>query len=97
MITREDVDKLAGLARLSLSEAEKDSIQKDLESILGYVSNLAEAPTDNLPVEDFAHKNALREDTDPEESGLHTGELLKAAASSKKNFVAVKPIFGDKK
>lgn len=96
MISREDVDKLASLARLSLSEAEKDSIQKDLESILGYVSNLAEAPTDDLPVEDFAHKNALREDSDPEESGLYTEELLKAAPASKKNFISVKPIFGDK-
>jgi len=38
-----DIESLAELARLRLSEAEKKSLQKDLESILNYIEEVKSA------------------------------------------------------
>ena len=52
-ITRKDVEKVALLARLELSEAEVDSLTNELAQIVGYVDQLAEVDTEN--VEPMAH------------------------------------------
>lgn len=44
-IRREEVEHIAGLARLRLSEAEAEVMTRDLESILGYVAQLGELDT----------------------------------------------------
>ncbi|MBI3307257.1 MAG: Asp-tRNA(Asn)/Glu-tRNA(Gln) amidotransferase subunit GatC [Candidatus Omnitrophica bacterium] len=43
-----DIDKVAELARLSLKPEEKKKLEKDLESILGYVKNLESLDTQNI-------------------------------------------------
>jgi aspartyl-tRNA(Asn)/glutamyl-tRNA(Gln) amidotransferase subunit C len=62
MISKEEVLKLAELARLHLGEGEVESLQKDISSILDYVGQVSavEAPTaaDEKPL----LRNALRED-----------------------------------
>jgi len=52
-ITRADVDKVALLARLQLSEAELESLTVELAQIVGYVDQLAEVDTEG--VEPMAH------------------------------------------
>ncbi len=47
-ITREEVERIAGLARLSLSEAEVEGAVSDLEEILSYVDLLDEAETEGV-------------------------------------------------
>lgn len=47
-LTREEVIKLASLARLRLSEDEIVRYQKELSSILDYVALLSEADTEGL-------------------------------------------------
>ena len=47
-ISRDDVLKLAQLARLQLTDDEVDKYQKELSSILGYVETLSSADTDGL-------------------------------------------------
>ncbi|MBI1974775.1 MAG: Asp-tRNA(Asn)/Glu-tRNA(Gln) amidotransferase subunit GatC [Parcubacteria group bacterium] len=50
-ISRKDVEHLATLARLGLSEDEKKKFEKDLERILAYVGELSKAYTgDVLPM-----------------------------------------------
>jgi aspartyl/glutamyl-tRNA(Asn/Gln) amidotransferase C subunit len=44
MISREEVQGLAALARLSLLEEEVSALQKDMSEILEYIGQLAEAP-----------------------------------------------------
>jgi aspartyl-tRNA(Asn)/glutamyl-tRNA(Gln) amidotransferase subunit C len=44
-ITREEVERIAGLARLSLSKAEAEQAVSDLEEILSYVDLLDQAET----------------------------------------------------
>jgi aspartyl-tRNA(Asn)/glutamyl-tRNA(Gln) amidotransferase subunit C len=48
-LTREDVEKVALLARLRLSEAEIVAMTEQLGRVLGYVEQLSELDTDNVP------------------------------------------------
>jgi aspartyl-tRNA(Asn)/glutamyl-tRNA(Gln) amidotransferase subunit C len=48
MLKREDLEHLANLARLQLTAEEKDSLMKDLEKILEYVSQIKEADLKNF-------------------------------------------------
>lgn len=53
MISRKDIEKVALLARLRLSEAELATVTAELGQIVGYVDQLAEVNTDG--VEPMAH------------------------------------------
>ena len=63
-LSREDVVKVAMLARLALSEAELSNLTEELSKIVGFVSRLSEINTDE--VEPLAHpldsQNVFRED-----------------------------------
>jgi aspartyl-tRNA(Asn)/glutamyl-tRNA(Gln) amidotransferase subunit C len=48
-ITKKDVDHVARLARLSLSEEEKEKYTAQLASILTYIEKLNELNTDHVP------------------------------------------------
>lgn len=93
-----DIEKLAKLARIELTDAEKEKFAGDLESILGYVSQIQEVVTEDLPAQ--AGKpaevggvfNVLRVDADPTESGKYTERILAEAPDTEKNFVKVKKI-----
>jgi aspartyl-tRNA(Asn)/glutamyl-tRNA(Gln) amidotransferase subunit C len=50
MLTREEVIKIATLARIELSETEIEKFQKDLSSILDYVEELKTVDTDGLEI-----------------------------------------------
>ena len=56
-ITRQQVEYIAELSRLSLSEAEALAMERDLERILDYVASLQEVDTEG--VEPTAHAIAL--------------------------------------
>lgn len=62
--TREEVLKIAKLARLHLEEEDIPKYQEDLSSILSYVEKLQELNTDEVP--EFQHAagnaNVFRED-----------------------------------
>jgi aspartyl-tRNA(Asn)/glutamyl-tRNA(Gln) amidotransferase subunit C len=63
-ITRQDVEKVALLGRLSLSETELATMSEQLASIVGYVDHLAQVDTEG--VEPMAHaveqSNVFRDD-----------------------------------
>src|SRR3972149_815435 len=63
-ITRQDVEKVALLARLQLSDAELATMSQQLAQIVGYVDHLAQVNTDG--VEPMAHaierRNVFRDD-----------------------------------
>jgi aspartyl-tRNA(Asn)/glutamyl-tRNA(Gln) amidotransferase subunit C len=65
-LTRQDVEKIAHLARLSITEAEMPVYVKSLSSIVNFVADLSKANTD--AVEPMAHplsgqSQRLRPDT----------------------------------
>ncbi len=94
MLERKDIDNLAVLARLDLSDAEKDKLQKDMESILGYISELQKAPAveESHKSSDYSLKNVMREDGEAYESGVNTEAILAEAPKVKNGYFAVKKI-----
>lgn len=93
-ITKEDIDSLAALSKLSLTSEERDRLVPEIESIVAYVSEIG-AVAGELPEHVVgAVKNVLREDTNPHESGMHTEALLSAAPKRKGNYFAVRKILG---
>jgi len=67
-ITRKDVEHVAHLARLNLSEDELQTMTGQLDNILSYVDKLEELDTsDVLPTSHvFSVTNAFREDVEKE-------------------------------
>ena len=93
MIERKDIDTLAELSRLELSEDEKNGFLKDLEGILAYVGDLKKVGGE-LPVEQDTAlvRNVMRADEVSHEPGVFTDDLLKAAPRNKDGYVVVKKI-----
>lgn len=65
-ITNKDVEHVADLARLELTEEEKNTFTEQLNTILHYVDKLSELNTDAVePTSHVLHlQNVLREDED---------------------------------
>lgn len=89
-LTREQVEKVAQLARLSLSAGEADRYSEQLSSILGYVEKLQEL--DVTGVEPTTHavgptRTPLRED-EPRPS-LSPSEALANAPQTSGGYIAV--------
>lgn len=63
-LSRADVEKIANLARLQLSEAEKERYQEQLSAILEYADRLNQLNIDDVPPTASAVtlKNVLRDD-----------------------------------
>lgn len=97
MLERKDIDNLAVLARIALSDAEKDKLQKDMKAILGYVGELQNAPNvieEHLP-ENYYLRNVMREDEGVFEAGLNTESILSQAPKRRGDYFVVKKILGD--
>lgn len=63
-ISRNDVEYVAELSRLSFSEEEKENLIGDLNNILGYMKKLNELDTNNVEiiVNPYYIENKFRED-----------------------------------
>jgi aspartyl-tRNA(Asn)/glutamyl-tRNA(Gln) amidotransferase subunit C len=92
MITKADIEKLAKLSRLKLSDAEKEAYLKDMESILDYVGQINAAKIKDTKPEAGEPRNVMRDDDHPHESGVFTDALLKLAPKSADRRVKVKKI-----
>jgi len=93
MIEIKDIEKLSGLARIALDDNEKQKLQKDLESILDYVSELKNAPALDSEQKESYIKNVMREDDDHYTSGQFSEEILAEAPDRAGEYFKVKPIF----
>jgi len=93
-VTLEDIEKLAELSRLALSEEEKERMRSEFDSILGYIAAIQKvsASTSERAPSIVARVNVMREDTHPHESGIYTEALVSAAPKREGNYVRVKKI-----
>ena len=94
-LTRDDVLKLARLARLDLTEEEIELYQKELSTILAYVAQL-----DDVDVADLAPtsqvtglKNVMRDDV-VQDYGVSAKELLRLAPRSQDDHIQVNRMIG---
>lgn len=95
MIEIKDVEHLAGLARIAISNNEKELLRHDLEEILGYVSQVKNAEERGSNAEEREKGelyNVMREDDEPHQAGLYTEDILKQAPSREGDRIAVKKI-----
>ena len=89
-ITREDVLHLAELSRLEISEEEIEPLKKDLDSIVGYISQLNELDTDGVEptYQCFDMQNVWRED-EIQSFEANREDLLNLAPDSEDNQIKV--------
>lgn len=91
MISKEEVEKLAKLARIELSEEEKTQFQGEIDAILGFVAKVKEA-AETAPEANFSSTNVLREDAVVHGRKEFTEKLLNASPEREGDFVKVKRI-----
>ncbi|MCR4330475.1 MAG: Asp-tRNA(Asn)/Glu-tRNA(Gln) amidotransferase subunit GatC [Patescibacteria group bacterium] len=89
---REDIEKLAALSRIDISEQETEELLSEMEAILGYVSEIQEATTGAGALEVGALCNVMREDEDPHTQGAYTKEILDEVPQTQDGYVKVKQI-----
>ncbi len=89
-ITREDVVHLAQLSNISLAEDQIEPLIKDLDNILGYISQLDELDTENVEptYQCFDMQNVWRED-EIEEFEAKREDLLALTCESEDNQIKV--------
>ena len=93
MISKEEVLKIAKLARLELTEKEVKKMQKDLTAILDYFKVLKKAPRSTKATKvTQEQKNGLRKDEIKERPASLAGDLVQAAPQKKEGYVKVKAI-----
>ena len=86
-----DVAALAKLAKLEVSPEEIARLEKEIPEILGFVETI-QAVAAEATHESPAHRNIMRDDANPHETGLHTRDLLDAAPAQKDDQIAVKQV-----
>ncbi len=88
-VTKKDVDHIAELARLSFSEAEKEGLVSDLNSILAYVDELQALPVTGVKptLNPVYIENRMREDVPGEELG--TDKALMNAPDRLEDYLKV--------
>lgn len=89
IITDETIDYVGILAKLELSEAQREAAKKDMASMLDYIDKLNELDTEG--VEPMSHvfpvQNVFREDVIT--NGDESSEILKNAPGVKDNMFKV--------
>ena len=94
-ITKEEVKKVAHLARLELNENEINNHAEQLEKILEYIKQLERINTDDVPCTTRAIEvsNVFRKDE--KKNSDYTEELLKLAPSKEDQYFKVPKIINE--
>lgn len=94
MISKQEVEHIAKLARLELTEKEVEKMQKDLSEILDYFDLLKSA---SVPQKrdsgDTKKADALREDKVNEQKREVVEKIIAASPDKKDDYIKVKNIF----
>ncbi|MFH0804422.1 MAG: Asp-tRNA(Asn)/Glu-tRNA(Gln) amidotransferase subunit GatC [Candidatus Zambryskibacteria bacterium] len=101
MISKEEIKKLADLARIDIEEKEMENLAGEMDAILDYVgqvSEVAEISRVSSPSKGEGDTivrgevNVMREDENPTESETHSKELITEFPNSENNYLKVKKI-----
>jgi len=93
MISKEEVIKIANLARLQLNSEEIEKMQKDLSSVLDYFEILKKAPKAIISQKAGIVENTTRIDEVGEKSSSLANNLIGQAPDKKDGYIKVKSIF----
>ena len=95
MISKEEVIRIAKLARLELTEKEVEKMQKDMSAILDYFNVLEKVKTPKIKFSNsqkLENKNVVREDKVTEKNSSLANNLIAAAPDKKDGYIKVKSI-----
>lgn len=96
MISREEVEHIAKLARIGLSEEEKNKFQKELSVILDYFNLLKKVDVSKVKPTSYAVPSLEsygREDKAEKENPERTKKLIDATPEKDEGFIKVKSVF----
>ena len=96
MITKEEIKKIASLAKINISDDELDNYSDQISKILEYMSTLNDVDTskvDEFSNQLFGNSQLLREDT--VEESLNRDDVLKLAPDSDGVYFKVPKIIED--
>jgi aspartyl-tRNA(Asn)/glutamyl-tRNA(Gln) amidotransferase subunit C len=95
-LSRSDVEHVAHLARLGLTEAELTRLEAELNHILDQYAILAELPTDDIPptAQTIELENILREDV--VKPSLPVEAVLANAPATQGDFIVVPAILDER-
>jgi len=90
-----DVNHIAKLARLGLTEKEKKKFEKDLRNILEFVEKLKEVDTKNTEptAQITGRQNITRPDEVKKTEEQQRKQILKNAPETKDGYIKVKAVF----
>lgn len=96
MITVKEIEHLANLARIKLTDTEKQALTKEFDSILGYIDQLKKVQV-SLENENRMTmvKNVSRTDEAVNTTKEDRERLLNEAPQRVDDYIAVKKIFAD--
>ncbi len=90
----EEVEHISALARLALTDAEKQRYAEQLSDILDYVAHLDELDTEHIPPTDSVLDETLRLREDQARPGLPHDDVLRNAAETEDGQLKVPPVLG---
>lgn len=92
-LTIKEIEELAKLARLGLSEKEKETLSREMAEILNYVATLNEVNTEETEATNQVSgiKNVCRSDI-KRNNNLSISEKLKNTPKKSGNFIEVKKV-----
>jgi len=95
-LSRSEVEHVAYLARLGLTDAELDRLEGELNHILDQYAILAELPTDDIPptAQTIELENILREDI--VKPSLPVEDVLANAPARQGDFIVVPAILDER-
>ncbi len=93
MIAKEELKKLADLARIEIKEDELENLHKEMGTILDFVGQVQKIAGESIAeVEIGAVKNVMREDQNPNESGRFSKEIIAEFPNKEGDLLKVKKI-----
>jgi aspartyl-tRNA(Asn)/glutamyl-tRNA(Gln) amidotransferase subunit C len=92
MLTREEVQKLADLTLIAVSDTELDTLAHELDAVLGYVSDITTFTADAAPFEKPEVYNVMRDDVITTNPGEYTDAIVAEFPNRDGNYLRVKKI-----
>ena len=95
LLSQKDVEHIAKLARIQLTDTEKKKLVSELSSILSYIDQLKEVDTKGVPptAQVTGLTDVLRDDVAIRQSVDIREQLLNAAPKRTGDFVETKAVF----
>lgn len=92
---KEDILKLADLAKLSINDEQANKLVSGMESILDYVKQISTVNVSDIE-NNFEHKNITREDTSTDVPEQYSDDIINEMPDNQGRYLKVKKILEGK-